>query len=315
MTDDGLESALARLMSDGTLDAEQARRVHTAVGPLIAEARADQEPNNSGERVVEVLAYVGGALVIAAVGVIAALMWDELGRAGQIAGCLAAAAALLGAAFLLGGDTRRRHTLRGVLAALAAAAAGLSGSVIARALADDDLAETATLGAALGVLAVAVPAYLLWRGPALVAAWFAGGWLIVLHTLATTGSGWDDARPLIFFGAYGVVVWAIGWLVPEREVTLSLALATVAFGAAAVSFDDSTAWWALAVGLVVVIASFALFVQWRYAGLATVGALTALFVPAFAVSSISGNAVVVASVLSGVGLALIAGAIVYNRRS
>jgi hypothetical protein len=148
-----------------------------------------------------------------------------------------------------------------------------------------------------------------------VAAWFAGGWLIVLHALTSTGAGWDGARPLIFFGAYGVVVWAIGWLVPEHQVTLSLALATMAFAAATGSFDDSTAWWALAAGLVVVVASFALFVQWRYAGLATVGALTALFVPAFAVASITGSALVVASVLSGAGLTLIAGAIVYNRRS
>jgi hypothetical protein len=315
MADDReLDSALARLISEGTLDPDQARRVHEAVGPLVAEARGSQNAEGpSGERVVEVLAYIGGALVLAAVGVVAALLWDDIGTAGQTAGCLAATGLLLGAALALGGGTVRRATLRSVLAAIAACSAGLAGSVIARVIADDELSETAILGGAIGLLVVAIPAYVRWRGKALVAACFAGGWMITLHTLSTTGDGWDGVRPLVFFGAYGLVAWSIGWLIPERDFAISLALGAVALAAAITSINDDAGWWTLGVGIGVIVTSFALFAKYRYGGLAAVGAVTALFVPAVETYSITDSAVAVAVVLSGVGLVLIAGAVLMAR--
>jgi hypothetical protein len=316
-----LQAALDGLIHDGTLDRDQAAKVHEAVAPLLFDVRADDgaddgadhgaDEQGSGERVVEVLAYVGGALVLAAAAVMTGLAWDDIGRSGQLLVTAGGALVLLAAAAVLGGATRRRQTLRSVLAALAAGAAGLAGSVVARIEASDDAFDsTAVLYLSLGILVVAVPAYLFWRGSALVFAAYSGGFILTLWLVdQQVGPSWEAKDGLIGLVVYGLVVAGLGWLLPERDLALALALTSIAVAATIGSVDDATAWFALVLGLVVVAVAFALFSDTREGGFAAVGAISALIIPATSMATITESAVVVAVVLSVVGLALIAGAI------
>lgn len=313
MVDQGLDRALERLVADGTLSPAQAGRVRDEVAPLVA---AEPEPLVTGERVVEVLAYVGGALVLAAVAVVASLTWDSLGRGGQVAACVTGSALLLATATVLGGSSPRRHAIRGILASLAAVCAGLAGGVIGAVVADDEFATVTPLGFAIGLLAVALPAYALWRGAALVAAAFAGGLVLTLylldHTMPDDGG---SAITMAFLAGYGIVVCVLGGRLAERDVAVSLGLLTLFASTVAGGVAEGTAWFALVLAALVVTAAFTLFVQHRYPGYAGVGALTALIAPATAMSTITRSALVVAGVLSAVGVGLIAAAVAYGRRN
>lgn len=311
MASDPLDEALARLVAEGVLSPDQARRVGAELRPL--ETRSAAAPTTR-EGVVEILAYAGGALVIAAVGVLGAMWWDDVGRAGQLLGVFGSAALLLAGAVLLGGATPSRLRLRRTLAALAACAAGIGGVIVAQIATEGIARDQASLGGALGLLAVSVPAYLAWRGSALVAAWFAGGWLLTLHLLTETGAGWEGARPLVFFLAYGALVCAVAALLPERDLAVALGLASAALGAAVPAWNGSHPWLALVAGIAIAVVAFAVFAVRGSPATAAVGAVTALVVPPSAVAAITDDAASVAAVLAVTGAALIVGAVLRSRR-
>jgi len=305
MPDDELSAALQRLADDGVLDATQLARVDAEVRPLL-------DDDEDGERLVDILAYLGGALVLAAVGVIAAMSWDSLGPSGQLLLCAGGAAVLLVAAVLL--ESRRTTRLPSVLAALASGAAGLAASVAASWIRDDTIDSSNVLFAALGVAVVSIPSYVRWRGWPLVTATYAAGLLLVLYFL-DIGAFSDTWGPLVLLTVYGFVVSAVGWLIPERNVAVTLGYGSVALAAGIGAVSDETAWVSLILAVIVIAATFGLYAQTRFGGYATLGALTALVVPAVAMATVTQSALLVAASLCLVGLLLIVAAIRTNRRA
>lgn len=305
MADDELSTALQRLVNDGVLDDAQVARVDAEVRPLLDE-------DDDGERLVDVLAYLGGALVLAAVGVIAAMSWDSLGPSGQVLLCVGGAVVLLVAAVLL--ETRRTNRLPSVLAALASGAAGLAASVAASWIRDDTIDGVNILYAAIGVAIVSVPAYVRWRGWPLVIATYSAGLLYVLYLLDLVDLD-DRWGPVVLLTIYGFVFVGLGWLIPERNVAVTLGYAAIALAATIGAVSDETAWVGLILAVIVIAATFGLYAQTRFGGYATLGALTALVVPATAMATLTESALLVAGSLCLIGLSLIVAAVRTNRRT
>ena len=111
------------------------RGSRSRVRPLI-----DDDEDDDGERLVDVLAYLGGALVLAAVGVIAAMAWDSLGPGAKSLLCAGGALVLLVRCGSAVGRRRTRTTrIPAMLAALASGAFGLAASVAASWIRDDTI--------------------------------------------------------------------------------------------------------------------------------------------------------------------------------
>lgn len=310
MADDDLSDALQRLVDEGTLDDQQRTRVEAELRPLI-----DDDEDDDGERLVDVLAYLGGALVLAAVGVIAAMAWDSLGPGGQVALCAGGALVLLVAAVLLSGTGRTRTTrIPAMLAALASGAFGLAASVAASWIRDDTIDNDNIVWSAVGVAVISLPAYVVWRGWPLVVAAYGAGMLLVLFLLDELALD-DTWGPVVLLTVYGLIVVGIGWMLPERNVAVTLGFASLALAACIGAVSDDTAWIGLALAVVVIAATFGSYARTRFGGYATLGAVTALIVPAIAMATLTESALLVAASLSVVGLALIVAAIRTSRRS
>ncbi len=170
-----LETQLARLVEQRVISAAQATE-------LVEAARADRLDGQSapeesvlrsmpkGSAVLEVLGYVGGALVLGAVIMLGTFFWDDLGNTGRklVAVASLVVPALGGAALIKGGA---RPELGRILLALACYAAGFAYLVVF-----DD--QKFVVSAALVVLTSAVGAVLLRSGAFLVSGW-SGAMLLV----------------------------------------------------------------------------------------------------------------------------------------
>jgi len=327
MDRDPLSSALRGLIADGTLDEAQARRVEDEVRPLVDSATGASVADGSasdgtatvdddrGGRLVEVLAYLGGAFVLAAVGVIATLSWDSFSRGGKVGFSGAGAAILLAAAVTLKRHDPSSKTPPAVLAALASLTSGLALGVALDGINSGSIDHPGVLGGAIGIALISVPAYLAWRGWPLVLATYPAGLLATIWGVDQATHGGGSTGTMWTLTAYGVIVAAVGWLIPERHLAGSLGAATVFVAAATGGAESASAWVALALGVAVVVACFALFARTKDAGYAIVGVLTALFVPAETMATLSGSAVLVAVVLCAVGITLIVGAVMLDRKT
>jgi hypothetical protein len=170
-----LETRLDRLVQQQILSAAQATE-------LVEAARADQldrrpaqqesvpRSTPKGSAVLEVLGYVGGALVLGAVLMLGTFFWDDLGSTGRklVAVASLVVPALGGAALIMG---RARPELGKILLSLACYAAGFAYLV----LFED---RKFVMSAALVVLTSAVGAVLLRSGAFLVSGW-SGAMLLV----------------------------------------------------------------------------------------------------------------------------------------
>ena len=160
---------------------------------------------------------------------------------------------------------------------------------------------------------VSLPSYARWRGWPLVTATFGAGLLVVLYLV--DGQNLDGTwGPLGLLTVYGLVFIGIGQLIPERHVAVTLGYAGVAMAACIGAVDDETAAVALLLAVVVIAATFRLYARTRFGGYATLGALTALVVPAIALSTLTQSALLVAGSLCVIGIALIVAAIRTNHR-
>jgi hypothetical protein len=325
MDPDPLSSAMRGLIADGTLDEAQARRVEAEVRPLLASAAGaavDAGPDETatvdddrGGRLVEMLAYLGGALVLAAVCVIVAMSWDSFSRSGKVGFSGVGAAILLAAAVTLKRLDPSSKLPPAVLAALASLASGLALGVALDGISSGSIDDPGLLGGATGIALISVPAYLAWQGWPLVLAMYPAGLLATIWGVGQLTDAASSTGAMLTLTAYGVIFAAVGWRIPERHVAGFLGSGTVFVAAATGGFERDSAWMALALGVALVVACFALFGRTRAAGYAVVGVLAALFVPAEAMSTLSGSAVLVAVVLCAVGLALIVGAVILNRKT
>lgn len=324
---DPLHEALAGLVQEGTLSGDQAQRVNAVlraahIGPGTRPAPSTAAGPDSDaalprrERMVEVLAYLGGALVIGALILIVGLAWEDLSRGGKLAICGGTSLLLLAAATAIGwqgadtasGPRRRIHA--SVLAAVASAGVAFTAGV---AFDIDGFSELTFPG--VGMLVVAVGGYLVWRGAPLLCAIFGGGLLIVIALLDMRPAAWPT---LLVVGAalvaYGLVWIGLGRLVEERHVAAVLGGGTGLVGAELVSSSDEYALIGLVLGLVMIGLMFALFWTSRRWWYAVLGAAAALVIPPTALGVLWDNALLAGVVLLVIGVILIVGAVAAVRR-
>jgi hypothetical protein len=199
-----LETQLALLVEQQVLSAAQA-------ADLLDAARADRPDGRSltaepasrtpkGSAVLEVLGYVGGALVLGAVIMLGSFFWDDLGSTGRklVAVASFVVPGLGGAALIKG---RARPELGRILLALACYAAGFAYLVVF-----ED--QKFVAAAAVVVLTSAIGAVLLRSGAFLVSGW-SGAMLLVC---AVVFNVIDDAE-VMSAESYAVPVYlAVGFL-------------------------------------------------------------------------------------------------------
>jgi hypothetical protein len=327
---DPLRDALTELVREGTLSENQARRVGDVLrrsGVPPAQPR-DVAPERR-ERAVEVLSYLGGALVIGALILIVGLAWSDLNRAGKLAICGGATVLLLVAATAVGGTgraarwrtaqgtswtrrpgSRQRNTLAATLGALASGGAAFTVGV-----AIDVGGFSALLLPGVAMVAVAVTGYVVWGSAPLVCATFGGGFLIALAVIDLRPQSWSalvlTGLVLVLYGALWI---GLGRILVERDVAGVLGGAVGLVGAELASFDNDYAWVGLLLGLVGIAAMFALFWNSRQWAYAVFGAAGALVIPPTALGVLFDNALLVGVVLLLIGVALIVGAVATLRQ-
>jgi hypothetical protein len=316
---DRLETQLARLVEQHVLSASQAQ--------LLAEAaRTDQLDGHSARTqpsprstprssaVLEVLGYVGGALVLGAVIMLGSFFWDDIGSTGRK---LMAAASLvvpaLGGAALV--RSRARPELGRVLLALACYAAGFTYLVIF-----ED--RKFVVSAAIVVLSSAIGAVLLRSGAFLVSGW-SGAMLLVCAVVfnvidpeASSGPATDvvPVQLAIGFLLVGVALVASG-LVLSRTLAWSLAGLSGWTASIVLQMDVPHGEWAsLVVATVVAAALLTAFVLTRRYAYAVLGCAILLSIWPVSLYRILDDAVGAALGLVAAGAVLIGTVIVLSRR-
>jgi hypothetical protein len=321
--DSTLHEALERLVAEGRLDEIQARAVldevehlgaHPTYPSTTRRAPAPAPPPERGERLVAMLTYLGGALVLGAVVVIASLLWRDLSQLSRVALSLAATATLLAVATALtpwshgAGLPWRgpREALSSTLAAFAAATLGLAAGVTFE---DDPLLPGGLTG-----LVAAIGLYAVWRGYALVLAAFAGaatvlGWTIEHYEI------YDSALAVsVLTIAFGVATVLVGRLVPEHLATDTAGSLAVVVGLQTMASWEHLAVYGLVASLAFIAVMFGLYLADRGPQFALVGGLGALILPTAALGTLTDSALAVGLTLLTVGLLLIVGAVFVVRR-
>ncbi|NIK61213.1 hypothetical protein [Kribbella shirazensis] len=271
-----LDDELSRLVSAGVLRQYQADSIRDAADAEIDAAladpgrprpfekppepeRAQQQPRPVTARtnaLVEVLGYIGGALLLGAVALLTLANWGEMGRAARITTGATAAVVLLGVAVVLA-VVGRRQQLSAALASLGCCVAGfatyvaiegeagrVAGVMVALALAAGGLwwlKESSLLVATFGILAVGVlviTADVLTpdTGPATNSAGIAGtGFILVAFVFAMLGLVRDQVTSWSLAGA-AMFSSSICWLVQERGEIMALAVGTAGPAALLVAY-------------------------------------------------------------------------------
>jgi Predicted membrane protein (DUF2157) len=314
-----LETQLARLVEEQVLTSTQAQE-------LVAAARADRldgeaAPAESVARssprssaVLEVLGYVGGALVLGAVIMLGSFFWDDLGSTGRklVAVASLVVPALGGAALVRGGA---RPELGRILLALACYAAGFAYLVVF-----DD--RKFVVSAAIVVLTSAIGAVLLRSGAFLVSGW-SGAMLFVfavvfnvIDPVETIGPD-STAVPVhlaIGFLLVGLALAGSGLLLSR---TLAWSLAGLSGWAASIVLQMDAPhgeWLSLAVATLVTAALLTAFVLSRRYAYAVIGCAILLSIWPVSLYRILDDAVGAAIGLVAAGAVLIGTVIVLSRR-
>ncbi|MFF0270111.1 hypothetical protein [Kribbella sp. NPDC004536] len=271
-----LDDELSRLVSAGVLRQYQADSIRDAADAELDAALADpgrpRPPDEPGESeqakrtgppaaahanaLVEVLGYIGGALLLGAVALLTLANWGEMGRAARVSTGTTAAVVLLGVAVLLALVGRRRQ-LSAALASLGCCVAGfatfvaiegeagrVAGVMVALALAAGGLwwlKESSLLVATFGILAVGVlvitsDVLTPDAGSAANSAGIAGtGFIIVAFVFAMLGLVRDQVTSWSLAGA-AMFSSSICWLVQERGEIMALAVGTAGPAALLVAY-------------------------------------------------------------------------------
>ena len=314
-----LETELARLVEQRVLSSPQAQG-------LVEAARADQMdnqpvPDASAARsiprssaVLEVLGYVGGALVLGAVIMLGSFFWDDLGSTGRklVAVASLVVPALGGAALVRG---RTRPELGRILLALACYAAGFAYLVVF-----DD--RKFVVSAAIVVLTSAVGAVVLRSGAFLVSGWSGAMLLVcavvfnVIDPVEAIGPG-DTAVPVhlaVGFLLVGLTLAASGLLLSR---TLAWSLAGLSGWAASIVLQMDAPygeWLSLGVATLVTAALLTAFVLSRRYAYAVIGCAILLSIWPVSLYRILDDAVGAAIGLVAAGAVLIGTVIVLSRR-
>ncbi|MEV4571302.1 hypothetical protein AB0K12_46785 [Nonomuraea sp. NPDC049419] len=235
------DEALARLVRDGVLSAEQAMAVREALRESAAPARA---------RWAEVARYVGGGLVLAGALSLVATSWADLSKVAHVTILLAATVALLTAGIiLLGARPRERAASPPELGARswerAATARSRTGSVsmalasVTAALGAAELIDVSAIAGAVGLLVGVLGYALAGTAPlALACAFFAALTVGSLADDLTRGSALAAGLSLVVLG----VVWTalvLAGVIGQRALGLGLGAVIALAGA---QQDAGTVW-------------------------------------------------------------------------
>src|SRR5215212_5695733 len=274
---DRLEAQLAHLVEQHVLSASQAQELADAVradrldgqsAPQSAPTQAAVRSTTKSSAVLEVLGYVGGALVLGAVIMLGSFFWDDLGSTGRklVAVASVVVPALGGAALIKG---RARPELGRILMALACYAAGFAYLVIF-----ED--QKFVMSSAIVVVTSAIGAVLLRSGAFLVSGWSGGMLLVcaVVFNLIDTPISVDPAKEAAYLAVGFLLVGfalATSGLLLSR--TLAWSLAGLSGWAASISLQGAAngEWLALIAATVVTAALLTAFVQTHRYAFAVIG--------------------------------------------
>jgi hypothetical protein len=319
---DRLEAQLTRLVEERVLTASQAQELADAAradrldGQSVATEPAPAlEPvprsTNKSSAVLEVLGYVGGALVLGAVIMLGSFFWDDLGSTGRKLVALASVLvpALGGAALIKG---RARPELGRILLALACYAAGFAYLVVF-----ED--QKFVVSAAVVVLTSAIGAALLRSGAFLVSGWSGGMLLVcaVVFDLIETPVGVEPTKEAAYL-AVGFLLVAVALagsgLLLSR--TLAWSLAGLSGWAASIALQGAAngEWLSLLCATVVTAALLTAFVQTHRYVFAIIGCAILLSIWPVSLYRIVDNAVGAAMGLVAAGAVLIGTVIWLTRR-
>ncbi|MBE2997130.1 DUF2157 domain-containing protein [Nocardiopsis sp. HNM0947] len=270
--------ALGRLVGQGVITRGQADAVASAL-------EAAEGRSGAKGRWAEVLGYVGGGLVLAAVFTFMATAWDVLDTGSRITLLAVVAAVLATAGFGMAGGTalfRRtadpapaRRRIGGSLFALAALSTAFAAAEATGELLPSGVVPSAPTWAAAAGFMVAVAGYSLLRSaPGQVAMWAMSAFLVgfgvheVVHEFVGPGregffsSGWPIASSvagagLLLLGAVGIAL-AVAGVLREQGTAVGLGSVTAYTGALLLETPlDHVAELVVAAGL------FTLFALWR----------------------------------------------------
>lgn len=321
---DPLRATLQRLVDEGTVSAVQAQRVDD--GLRAAGFGTPTDAQGGRWAAVEVLSYLGAALVVAGLALVVGLSWSVLGLTGRLAVCVAITVLLMAVAVVVGrwwgaSFGPRRQVVASVLAMLASIAAGIAALQLPDALdeagrtLDTGLWGSVAFGVAMAVIGLG--AYLAWHAAPSVVTMFAGGVVVLVGVLTSRAVGHHDWPVLeLALFCYGAVWVAVGLVrlvcTPHAAAVLGGITAGTAAEITAAEADHALA--GLGLGVLALGGMFALFWHTGRWGYAAVGILTTLAVPPTAAAGIWHDGTVAAVVLLAVGLLLVAAALVVARR-
>lgn len=308
----GLEQQLRTLVEKRVLSPEQATQLWQSAQQESAAAAATGPPGASPTRagsagVLDVIGYVGGALLLGAVIFVGATLWDDFSRGQRIALAVASFVVPLAGGLVLELSRNRRGLAR-VLLALACVAAGFALHTI---IEDDDLViSTAVVLVAALVGGVAVRS----------AAFYAPGWAAaMIFVQAVTNErldlGESDALAYALAGGFlvvGLLMVGAGLLL-SRHVAWTLA-GISAWVACLVLMGDEHSYLAMGLATLTAAALFVGVVRRQLYALAVVGCLLVLSIWPWALYQLLDSALGVAVGLVIAGSVLIAAAVVLTRR-
>jgi hypothetical protein len=316
---DRLETQLARMVEQQAISATQAQELLEAAqadGLDRQSVRSESAPRSSpkSSAVLEVLGYVGGALVLGAVIMLGTLFWDDLGSTARkmIAVASVVVPALGGAALIKG---RARPELGRILLALACYAAGFAYLVVFE---DQKFVVSSTVV----VLTSAIGAVLLRSGAFLVSGWSGAMLLVcavVFNVIDVAVAGSEDylvvpAHLAIGFLLVGLALAASGLLLSR---TLAWSLAGLSGWAASIVLQIDTPdgeWLSMVVATLVSAALLTAFVLTRRYPYAVIGCVILLSIWPVSLYRILDDAVGAAIGLVAAGAVLISSVVVLSRR-
>lgn len=319
---DRLEAQLTRLVEEHVLTASQAQELADAAradrldGQSVATEPAPAlEPvprsTTKSSAVLEVLGYVGGALVLGAVIMLGSFFWDDLGSTGRKLVALASVLvpALGGAALIKG---RARPELGRILLALACYAAGFAYLVVF-----ED--QKFVVSAAVVVLTSAVGAALLRSGAFLVSGWSGGMLLVcaVVFDLIETPVGVEPTKEAAYLAiGFLLVAMALAGSGLLLSRTLAWSLAGLSGWAASIALQGAAngEWLSLLCATVVTAALLTAFVQTHRYVFAIIGCAILLSIWPVSLYRILDDAVGAAIGLVAAGAVLIATVIWLSHR-
>lgn len=227
--DDRVQAALRRLVDTGVLRPEQLDPVAAAVGEALGRP--------AKVRWNEIVAYVGGALVLAAAATFMGLSWNSISFTVKVVMLVAITVVLLGIAAVLGrAASPVRARVAAVLAALGSGTAALTGGVVAP-------SNEVLIGGLAGLVVAAIAYVVL---PSAIGLFATG--VLAAVTVGGVAELFDRGTVLPWMFAYlglGLVFFALalsGVLRGQRALGLGLGAVLALFGAQWPIFGDEQVW-------------------------------------------------------------------------